>query len=133
MLRRRGTSRNPSHFNPELLSVATSQIRREKASQEDFIRATVDVEIPGRPVALPLTVWSTFREWREHPTVGPQLEKLLASRGGIRGRMADLLSDETGQDSVLNVPMQSLLDFPGVPLTADDAQRLVTERHNDDP
>ena len=90
------------------------------------IRATVDVEVPGRPVALPLTVWSTFREWREHPTVGPQLEKLLAARGGIRGRMADLLSDETGQDSVLNVPMQSLLEFPGVPLTADDAQRLVT-------
>jgi beta-glucosidase len=90
-------------------------------------RATVDVEIPGRPVALPLTVWSTFREWREHPTVGPQLEKLLAARGGIRGRMADLLSDETGQDSVLDVPMQSLLEFPGVPLTADDAQRLVTE------
>ena len=91
------------------------------------IRATVDVEVPGRPVALPLTVWSTFREWREHPTVGPQLEKLLAARGGIRGRMADLLSDETGQDSVLDVPMQSLLEFPGVPLTADDAQRLVTE------
>ena len=91
------------------------------------IRDTVDVEVPGRPVALPLTVWSTFREWRGHPTVGPQLEKLLAVRGGIRGRMADLLSDETGQDSVLDVPMQSLLEFPGVPLTADDAQRLVTE------
>jgi hypothetical protein len=44
-----------------------------------------------------------------------------------RGRLADLLSDETGQDSVLDVPMQSLLEFPGVPLTADDAQRLVTE------
>ena len=41
--------------------------------------------------------------------------------------MADLLSDETGQDSVLDVPMQSFLEFPGVPLTADDAQRLVTE------
>jgi hypothetical protein len=25
------------------------------------IHATVDVEIPGRPVATPLTVWSTFR------------------------------------------------------------------------
>jgi len=25
------------------------------------------------------------------------------------------------------VPLQSLLEFPGVPLTADDAQRLVTE------
>jgi beta-glucosidase len=74
-----------------------------------------------------LTVWSTFREWREHPTVGPQLENLLASRGGIRGRMADLLSDETGQDSVLDVPLHTLLEFPGVPLTADDAQRLTAE------
>jgi beta-glucosidase len=74
-----------------------------------------------------LTVWSTFREWREHPSVGPQLEKLLVARGGIRGRMADLLSDKTGQDSVLDVPLQSLLEFPGVPLTADDAQRLLTE------
>jgi beta-glucosidase len=91
------------------------------------IHATVDVETPGRPVAIPLTVWSTFREWREHPTVGPQLEKLLDARGGMRGRMADLLSDETGQDSVLDVPLQSLLEFPGVPLTANDAQRLLTE------
>jgi beta-glucosidase len=91
------------------------------------IRATADVEVPGRRVAVPLTVWSTFREWREHPTVGPQLENLLASRGGIRGRMADLLSDETGQDSVLDVPLQTLLEFPGVPLTADDAQRLTAE------
>jgi hypothetical protein len=41
--------------------------------------------------------------------------------------MADLLSDETGQDSVLNVPMQSLMEFPGVPMTADDAERLITE------
>jgi beta-glucosidase len=91
------------------------------------IRATADMEIPGRRVAISLTVWSTLREWREHPTVGPQLENLLASRGGIRGRMADLLSDETGQDSVLDVPLQTLLEFPGVPLTADDAQRLTAE------
>jgi beta-glucosidase len=97
------------------------------------IRATVGVDIPGRPVALPLTVWSTFREWREHPTVGPQLEKLLAARGGIRGRMADLLSDETGQDSVLDAPMQSLLEFPGVPLTADEAQSLVRAAAYPDP
>ena len=34
------------------------------------IRATVDVEIPGRPVAIPLTVWSTFGEWRRHPKAG---------------------------------------------------------------
>jgi beta-glucosidase len=91
------------------------------------IRAAADVEIRGRHVPIPLTVWSTFREWREHPTVGPQLEKLLASRGGIRGRMADLLSDETGQDSVLDVPLQTLLEFPGVPLTADDARRLTAD------
>jgi beta-glucosidase len=91
------------------------------------IRAAVDVEVPGRPVSIPLTVWSTFRDWREHPTVGPRLEELLASRGGIRGRMADLLSDETGRDSVLDVPLQSLLEFPGVPLTAADAQALAAD------
>ena len=56
-----------------------------------------------------------------------ELEQLLASRGGIRGRMADLLSDETGRDSVLEVPLQSLLEFPGVPLSADDAQALVAD------
>jgi beta-glucosidase len=43
------------------------------------IRATVDAEIAGSPVAIPLTVWSTFREWRDHPTVGPQLEEMLAA------------------------------------------------------
>jgi beta-glucosidase len=91
------------------------------------IRATVDLEVPGRPVSIPLTIWSTFREWREHVTVGPRLEKLLASRGGIRGRMADLLSDETGRDSVLDVPLQTLLEFPGVPLTAGDAEALAAD------
>jgi hypothetical protein len=91
------------------------------------IRAAVDIEVPGRPVSIPLTVWSTFREWREHPMVGPQLEQLLVSRVGIRGRMADLLSDETGRDSVLEVPPQTLLEFPGVPLTAADAQALVAD------
>jgi beta-glucosidase len=74
-----------------------------------------------------LTVWSTFREWREHPTVGPQLEQLMSARGGIRGRMADLLSDRRGKTRCLGVPLQSLLEFPGVPLTAEDAQRLLTE------
>ena len=39
--------------------------------------------------------------------------------------MADLLSDETGQDSVLDVPMQS----PGVPRRASDCGRRPTPGH----
>jgi hypothetical protein len=30
--------------------------------------------------------------------------------------MADLLSDATGRDSVLGVPLQSLVEFPGFPV-----------------
>jgi beta-glucosidase len=60
--------------------------------------------------------------------VGPQVQRILDDRGGIKGRMADLLSDETGRDSVLEVPLQSLLEFPGVPLTLQDTMAFTGQR-----
>ena len=92
------------------------------------LRLTEDIDIPGDPVVIPLTIWSTFREWLTHPEVGPQVQRILDDRGGIKGRMADLLSDETGRDSVLEVPLQSLLEFPGVPLTLQDTMAFTGQR-----
>lgn len=89
------------------------------------IRLTKTIELPGERISVPLTLWSTFREWLDDPTLGPRISELVESRGGIRGRMADLLADETGRSSVLDVPLSTLVEFPGVPLSEPDIARLA--------
>jgi beta-glucosidase len=91
------------------------------------LRLTAEIELTGVTVRAPLSVWSTLRDWFDHPVCGPRLKALIESRGGITGRVADLLGDETGQDSVLDVPLQGLIEFPGVPLEVEDAERLARE------
>jgi hypothetical protein len=39
--------------------------------------------------------------------------------------MADLLGDETGKDSVLGVPLLTLMEFPGFPVDAEDATHIL--------
>ncbi|WP_186376984.1 fibronectin type III-like domain-contianing protein [Curtobacterium pusillum] len=89
------------------------------------VALSAEVDVPGTPVRVPLDVYSSLAEWRDDPKAGPALEALLAERGGIRGRMADLLADETGADSVLSVPLVSLIEMPGVPLERTDVDRLL--------
>lgn len=50
---------------------------------------------------------------------------LIERRGGIRGRMGDLLKDETGKASVLAFPLRALVEFPGFPVSLDDIEQLV--------
>ncbi len=93
------------------------------ASSRD-VRCSVDVAFPGRPVDAPLTPWSTLGEWLEHEIAGPVLNDLLDSRGGIRGRMGDLLSNKADRGSALSRPLASVIEFPGVPVDAEEINAI---------
>jgi beta-glucosidase len=73
------------------------------SSRDLRLRAVVDV--PGHVYELPLTLWSPFREWLAHPAAGPAVRRLIDERGGVRGRIGDLLGDPVGRDSVLGNPL----------------------------
>ncbi len=45
----------------------------------------------------PLTVWSQLGDWINNPATGPALRKLIEERGGIKGRIGDLLSDPVSE------------------------------------
>ncbi len=66
-----------------------------------------------------------------HPVVGPALHKLIEERGGITGRVGDLLSDPVSQDSALIFPLISVTQFPGFPVSAEEAQELLSGREGD--
>jgi beta-glucosidase len=67
-----------------------------------------------------------LRDWMTHPVVGPALRRLIKERGGIKGRVGDLLSDPVSQDSALIFPLISVTQFPGFPVTAEEAQELLS-------
>lgn len=94
------------------------------ASSRD-IRVAAVVEVPGRALEVPLTVWSTFGEWFAHPVAGPQLQRLIDERGGLKGRIADLLGSDVSRDSVLGGPFATFAQFPGVPFDNADAERIL--------
>ncbi|MEE9095942.1 beta-glucosidase family protein [Pseudarthrobacter phenanthrenivorans] len=97
----------------------------ELGSSSRDIRLSASLDVPANPVPRPLTVWSTFGEWDSDTDAGPRLARLIEGRGGIRGRMGDLLKDETGRASVLAFPLRALVEFPGFPVDLDDIEKLV--------
>ncbi|MFJ8931529.1 beta-glucosidase [Streptomyces sp. NPDC102364] len=101
----------------------TLKVRVGASSRDVRLEAAVDV--PGKPVIVPLNLFSTLGEWLDHPVLGHELRALLDARGGIQGRIGDLLADEAGQDSVRGIPVATVLEFPGVPVNAEDAERLL--------
>ena len=48
---------------------------------------------------------------------GSALRKLIDERGGIKGRIGDLLGDPVSQDSALSFPLISVAQFPGSPIS----------------
>lgn len=96
------------------------------ASSRD-LRAQATIEIEGEPLHVPLTAWSTFGEWLDHPVSGLRLRALFEERGGLKGRISDLLSDEVGQHSVRSSPMASIAEFPGVPLNLHELDALCLQ------
>lgn len=98
----------------------------EIGSSSRDIRLSTAVVVPTDRVTRPLTVWSTFGEWRNDAGAGPRLAQLIEDRGGIRGRMGDLLKDQTGSASVLSFPLKALVEFPGFPVDLADIELLAT-------
>ncbi|TCQ97321.1 glycoside hydrolase family 3 C-terminal domain-containing protein [Neorhizobium sp. JUb45] len=96
------------------------------ASSRDF-RLEGTVEIPGEALIISLNAWSTLGEWLDHPRLGPRLLGLFDARGGVKGRVGDLLADEAGQDSVRGIPLGTIADFPGVPLEMSDIEDLCDQ------
>lgn len=91
------------------------------------LRLSAEACVPGEPVNVPLTVWSSLGEWFAHPVGGLALKARIEAGGGIRGRMADLLADETGKDSVLGLPLLTLLEFPGFPVENWDIEKILAQ------
>ncbi|KJF65281.1 hypothetical protein RS75_24000 [Rhizobium nepotum 39/7] len=82
--------------------------------------------VPGSKIVLELDEWSTFGEWLDNLELGPKLSKLIEERGGLKGRMADLLADEGGgRDAVLSVPLATIVEFPGVPVSLEDIRTIT--------
>ncbi len=94
------------------------------ASSRD-IRLRAECEVPGVRRPVPLSLWSTLREWQQHRVAGPRLQELIEAGGGVKGRMGDLLGDEASRASVLDQPLASLVEFPGFPVSQDQAEEIL--------
>jgi beta-glucosidase len=100
-----------------------ADIRVGSSSRDIRLRHTV--ELPRTPLDIKLTVWSTLEEWYAHPDLGPRLTRLVEQRGGVRGRAGDLLADPVGRKSILAIPLQGLMQFPGFPVNQHDVDQLL--------
>ena len=94
------------------------------ASSRD-VRLMTEVELPGKKIEIPLTLHSTLGEWLSHERVGPRLRALFDSRGGVKGRIGDLLNDAIGSASVLGFPFATIIQFPGVPVSEEEAVGML--------
>ena len=100
-------------------------VRVEVGSSSRDIRLIEQVRMDGEAAVVPLSIWSTWGEWRAHDTGSVLLASAITRGGGLRGRVADLIQDETGKQSVLALPMQTLVEFPGFPVEQEEIQRLL--------
>lgn len=115
------------HWNPsaDAFVFDGGQLTVHVGSSSSDVRLTATADLPAEAIVLPVDAESTFLEWIRHPNAGPALEALIAERGGLKGRMGDLYSDETGRDTVFAMPLVNLMEFPGVPLTRQDLQTIL--------
>ncbi|WP_338811323.1 glycoside hydrolase family 3 C-terminal domain-containing protein (plasmid) [Agrobacterium leguminum] len=88
------------------------------------IKLKKSLQVPGHTVLVRLTPWSTTGEWLDNPVGGPMLQAIFDSRGGLRGRMGDLMSDPAGRDSARGIPLASIAEFPGVPIDMEEIEEL---------
>jgi beta-glucosidase len=100
-------------------------VRVEVGSSSRDIRLVEEVEIDGDIAVIPLSIWSTWGEWQSHERASVMLASAIQRGGGLRGRVADLIQDETGKQSVLALPIQTLVEFPGFPVAQGEIQRLL--------
>jgi beta-glucosidase len=96
-----------------------------------FPGGTLDVLVgsSSRDIRLKTTV-EVLGEWFDHPTAGPALRSVIDSRGGVKGRMGDLLADPVSRNSALGATLIGLCEFPGFPVTGEEAQALLAEHQH---
>jgi beta-glucosidase len=99
------------------------EVRVVSSSRDIRLRATT--EPTQTLLKTNLTAWSSLDEWYQHPDLGPRLKGLIEQRGGVKGRAGDLLSDPVGRESILAIPLQGLMQFPGFPVHEDDIPGLL--------
>lgn len=91
------------------------------------LRLAGSIDIPGPVVKSPLTPWSLFGEWLDHPVAAPLMWKLIDGRGGLRGRIGDLYHDEVGRGTVRGIPLLTVLQLPGVPFSEAEAYAISAQ------
>jgi beta-glucosidase len=117
------------HWHPVTRSwlYCGGEITVNVGSSSRDLRLASRVEIPGEPLVITLNAWSTLGEWLDHPELGPKLRAIFDERGGVKGRIGDLLSDQGTSGSVRGIPLGTVADFPGVPIELSDIEKLCAE------
>lgn len=100
-------------------------VRVEIGASSRDIRVSADVDVPGPTLRLPLSEWSTWGEWWADAEAHRLLAGAIEQGGGLKGRLADLIVDDIGRQSVLGLPLQTLVEFPGFPVTRDQVRTLI--------
>jgi beta-glucosidase len=89
------------------------------------IRLRHSAHVRGHQVSTPLTIWSPYRDWLDHPIAGPAITAVIERNGGVTGRKADQLSDPVARKSTLSNPVAVLCMFPGFPVSDAEAQAIL--------
>jgi beta-glucosidase len=91
------------------------------------LRLTSSIDIAGPVIKSPLTLWSLFGDWVDHPKAAPILWKMIEERGGLRGRIGDLYQDEAGRATVRGIPLLTILQLPGIPFDEKEAAAILDQ------
>jgi beta-glucosidase len=102
-------------------------VRVDVGSSSRDIRAQAQIEVPGETLRHPLSEWSTWGEWWAEEDAHALLAEAIERGGGLRGRLADLIVDPTGSESVLGLPLQTLVEFPGFPVRLAQVHEMMRE------
>lgn len=94
------------------------------ASSRD-LRLQAFVDVPGHAISKRLDLYSTFGDWLDHPSAGDMVRSHFEQRGGLSGRIADLLASDVSAASIREAPLIAVLQFPGVPLEEADVERIL--------
>jgi len=103
--------------------VEPGEYRIEVGASSRDLRLTATIAVDAPRLRPPLTRMSPLQDWRDDPDAGPALLQAVGLTGV--GRRATILGDEALLKVVGNFPLETLIAFPGVGITADIVDQLV--------
>jgi len=97
-------ARDLSYWHPGLRRwvVEGGAFRIEVGASSRDLRGSVEVQVDGEPLWLPLDEDSTLGEWRVHPVGGPLVERALAAGPAVDAGLAAMIDE---------MPMRLLASF----------------------